>query len=189
MEYTVHFDGSASSDPEGFPLTYSFGYEALPLDDGAAPATHTFSSSGSSATLEVDPEIEGRYRASLKVNDGLADSATVWSGYVQTRFYPILPPVNLKVVRVENDLILFKRYYNTVTWEANPDNKSKVDKYVLYKKAKGADDGSYTWVNDYKPGDVFKHEEKGLTQDELFTYKVVAVNKRGVVSDPIVAGN
>ncbi len=189
MEYTVNFDGSGSSDPEGFDLTYTFSYEALPLDDGAAPSAETFTSSGSTAVLEVDPNVEGRYRASLKVNDGLADSETVWSSYVETRFYPILPPVNLTVTRTENDLILFKEYINTVTWEANPENKSKVDHYILYVKEKGADDSTYIQLDTYLPTATLKYEKKGLTKDELYTYKVVAVNMRGVVSDPVVAGN
>ena len=59
----VAFDGSASSDPNGDPLTYIWDFGDGATGTGAAP-THTFTAAGD-------------YTVSLTVNDGLLDSLTV----------------------------------------------------------------------------------------------------------------
>jgi len=192
MEYTVVYDGSGSYDPEDFPITHTFSnFEALENNtEDQAPTAHSFTQHGASVSLEVDPDVEAKYRVSLKVNDGMLDSQTATSAWVTTKFYPILPPANLQVVRTEIDLILFKLFTNTVTWQLNPENKSKVKEYILYVKEKGADDSTYQVLgNPYLPGSELKYEIKGLMKNQLYTYKVVAVNMRDVVSDPVVAGN
>jgi len=56
----VTFDGSASSDPNDDPLTYSWDFGDGAMGDGATPA-HTFAAAGN-------------YTVSLTVNDGQADS-------------------------------------------------------------------------------------------------------------------
>ena len=44
-------------------------------------------------------------------------------------------------------------------------------------------------IREYLPGEALRYEDRGLTKDQLYTYKVLAVNRRGLVSEPIVAGN
>ncbi len=72
----IQFDGSASSDPDGDPLTYSWDFGDGDTTSGAMP-THTYASAGN-------------YQVSLVVNDGTVDSETSI-----TTAEIAAPPVNL----------------------------------------------------------------------------------------------
>ena len=179
-ERTITFSAADSYDPEGFPLTYTFSAES----EGAV--TYDFTTDGSTATLEPDPDNEGRYRVSLTVNDTLTDSETVYSSWVTAKFYPVLPPVNASVERLTNDYIFYKEYINRLNWQANPENISEIVNYKLYRKPKSG--GSLTLIQTLAPT-VFSYEERGLKAEELFTYQLTAVNSRGKESDPVTFGN
>jgi subtilisin family serine protease len=176
------FDGSASYDREGFPLTYVWSLVSTP-----AGAAATLTPAGAKATLRPDPNLEGTYQVGLVVNDSIDDS-TMAVATVVAKFYPALPPANAILQRLENNFIFYKEYVNKLTWQANPGNKSTITNYKLYKKVKGAADSSYTLVSTLPPT-TFIYEDKGLSKNQLFTYKLTSVNSRGKESDPVVVSN
>ena len=107
---------------------------------------------------------------------------------MEAKFYPVYPPSSFSVERIENNFIFYKKYVNRLSWAANPENKSELENYKLYRKVKGADDSTYELIATLDIT-VFSYDDRGLDRDQLCTYKVTAVNKRGKESDPIVAGN
>ena len=176
------FDGSRSYDPEKFGLTYSWSLVSAPA--GASP---TLTPSGATAVLEPDPDIDGTYQVGLVVNDGLADSAMAVAS-VLAKFYPVLPPAGAMIQRLENNYIFYKEYVNKLTWAANPENRTTITAYKIYRKVKSSDDSSYVLLASLAPT-IFVLEDKGLTEAQLFTYRITSVNIRGKESDPVVVSN
>ena len=176
------FDGSASYDRENFPLTYSWSLLSTP-----AGAAATFTPAGMKAVLTPDPNLEGIYQVGLVVNDTISDSNMAVASVI-AKFYPVLPPANVILQRLENNYVFYKEYINKLTWNANPENKTAITIYKLYKKVKGAADSSYTLVSSLPPTTLL-YEDKGLKRDQLFTYKLTSLNSRGKESDPVVVGN
>jgi hypothetical protein len=129
--------------------------------------------------LTPDPNLEGTYQVGLVVNDTIIDSNTAVAAVV-AKFYPVLPPANAQLQRLENDFIFYKEYVNKLTWRANPENKSIIANYKLYKKVRGAADSTYTLVSSFPPTTLI-YEDKGLKKDQLFS--------RGKESDPVVVSN
>ena len=123
----------------------------------------------------------------LVVNDGIADSAMAVVS-VTARFYPVLPPAAAALQRLENNFIFYKEYINKLTWAVNPENKTVITAYNIYRKAKGADDSAYALLASLAPT-AFTFEDKGLAQAQLFTYRITSVNSRGKESDPVVVSN
>jgi glucose/arabinose dehydrogenase len=85
---TVHFDGSASSDPDGDPLTYSWNF-----GDGSAAATtaianHTYNAAGRfTATLTVHDNRGGTGTATISIQPGnTAPTVTIASPSSTARF-------------------------------------------------------------------------------------------------------
>jgi subtilisin family serine protease len=177
------FDGSTSYDRENFPLTFAWRLVSTPAGAAAAALTPA----GTKASLKPDPNLEGTYQVGLVVNDTIVDSAMAVVSVV-AKFYPVLPPANAQLQRLENDFIFYKEYVNKLTWQANPGNKATIANYKLYKKVKGSADSSYALVSALPPT-TFSYEDKGLKKDQLFTYKLTSINSRGKESDPIVVGN
>jgi subtilisin family serine protease len=180
---TVSFNGNNSSDYEKFPLTYKWNIEEKP--QGASPS---FTANGSSAKLTVDPNVEGKYRVSLIVNDTIVDSEKVLSREIIAKFYPVLPPSNFTLKRIENNLGFTKEYINKLKWEINPKNKVEIAKYKLYRKRKGENDSSYKLIKEFSSS-VFNYDDKGLTNSDLFVYKLTAVCNKGKESDPVIVSN
>ena len=179
---TAAFSGANSYDPEGFPLTFSWSLVSAP--SGAAPA---FSGSGQTASLVPDPNIEGTYQVGLVVNDTITDSEMAVAAVV-AKFFPVLPPANALLQRLESDFIFYKEYTNKLTWQANAENKTAISAYKLYRKVKSAADSTYVLLASLPPT-TFTYEDRGLKKDQLFTYKLTSLNSRGKESDPVVFSN
>jgi minor extracellular serine protease Vpr len=188
----VNFDGSASYDPEDFPIKYKYSVNAEVFNSTSASKVqsdslnYTLSVDGAKATLEPDPDVAAKYTVSFLVNDTIVNS-TSKTKVIEAKFYPVYPPVNFVLQRVENDYIFFKEYINTLSWEANLENKTDIKSYNLYRKVKGLDT-EYILIASLD-STVFSYEERGLQQDELYSYQITSVNYRGKESDPVSISN
>jgi hypothetical protein len=98
------------------------------------------------------------------------------------------PPLNISLQRLENNIIFFKEYVNRLAWQPNPQNIIQVLKYRIYCKPKGAGDENYRLL-----GEVYystlSYDHRGLRRDDLFTYRVTAVNIYGLESEYIEISN
>jgi len=103
-------------------------------------------------------------------------------------YLPVYPPVNFRLVRNENDFIFFKEYINRLSWQANPENRTVISRYRLYKKKKGDGDFNYRVIKEFGP-DIFSYEERGLLLLELYSYKMTTVNIHEKESDPVWVSN
>ena len=98
------------------------------------------------------------------------------------------PPANFGIQRIENSFIFFKEYINRLTWEANPENRSKIVRYRLFRKPSAEDDASFELLAEIDP-DVLRYDDRWLGKDAVFLYKITSVDESGTESAPAMAGN
>jgi DNA-binding beta-propeller fold protein YncE len=179
---TALFDGSASYDPEGSPLTYRWTLISMP-----SGASATLALDGATALLTPDTDVPGTYQVGLAVNDGWVDS-TMAVARVTAKFYPVLPPAGATLQRLESDLIFYKEYVNRLAWSANPESHAALAAIRIYRKPKGAADSAYALLASLPPA-ASGYDDKGLAVDQFFTYRITSFSSRGVESEPAVVGN
>ncbi len=179
----VEFDGSASYDPEGFPISYVWNIEEKP--EGSNPV---FTVNNDKATLDVDPLVEGFYVVSLLINDSVVNGGKAFSERIEAKFYPVLPPAGVTLGRIANDLIFTEEYVNRISWTENPGNMVELTAHRIYRKVKGNGDETYSLVAEL-PVSSTGYDDRGLTKDQYFTYKITSVSVAGKESDPVVVSN
>ena len=189
------------------------GYFTIPLDNAIAimpqqrfSVVVKMTTPGYNYPIPVEKPISGyssqaRSSAgeSFVSSDGIswADLHTSWSGsYANTSvclkafagYPPLYPPANFKLQRLENNLIFFKEYINQLTWEANPDNKTRILKYRLYRKAKDEPDKNFKLMAEME-SNVFHYLDRGLKKNDLYAYWITAVDEYGRESEPAFIKN
>jgi len=87
----VLLDGSASSDPDGNPLTYSWSFETVPVNSTAAFSDPT------ATTPSFIADRPGMYTARLTVNDGIVNSAPD-----SVSVTVVVPPPKVTITAPEN---------------------------------------------------------------------------------------
>jgi hypothetical protein len=127
-----------------------------------------------------------------------ADSLQFWVrvlndyGYAESRtaavYLSVYPPANFRLERIENDFIFFKEYINRLSWQLNPENRTTITRYKLYRKEGSALSPYYLFIKDLDPT-VFSYEERGLKSGDLYSYKITAVNVHGIESEGITVSN
>ena len=100
----------------------------------------------------------------------------------------VYPPANFELERVENNLVFFKEYINKLTWALRPYNPTQVVKHRLYRKAKEAPDSSFRLIAELDVT-VFTYHDRGLREDELYTYRITSINEFGDESEPAEVSN
>ncbi len=179
---SLELDGSDSYDYEKFPLTYR--WEIVSKPAGANPVLNA---SGSKAVFTPDPKVEGVYMIALTVSDGIFTSKPAMVS-ITAKFYPVYPPVSVKLERLVNDYIFYKEYVNRITWKHNPSNTVQIAEYRIYRKPKDASDSEYRLIGKVK-GSETVYYDRGLKKDELYTYRITAVGVNGKESAPVVVSN
>jgi hypothetical protein len=110
---------------------------------------------------------------------------TLVANFIQKTAYP---PLNVRLQRLENDMIFYKEYVNRLTWQPNGQNAIKVLQYRIYCKPKGSADDSYRLL-----AEVFfstlQYDHRGLRKDDLYTYRITSLNIYGQESAYVEVGN
>jgi serine protease AprX len=102
--------------------------------------------------------------------------------------WPVYPPAQFSLTRLENNLIFFRETVNRLTWQANGADKTAAAKYRLFRRARTGGDDSWQLLIELA-GDVFSYDDRGLGKDTLFTYAICTVSAHGVESDAATVEN
>jgi hypothetical protein len=98
----------------------------------------------------------------------------------------LYPPINLAVE--SNAASEPHQKVNTLTWEANPDNKGiTITNYRIYRKKKGQSDDNYAPIGTVG-STVFSFRDSGLPSNQQFTYNMTSIAEDGAESmgsDPV----
>jgi len=98
----------------------------------------------------------------------------------------VYPPINLAVEsRAASEP---RRKYNTLTWEANPDNKGvTITNYRIYRKKKDQPDSEYERLGTVGES-TFSYRDADLPSNQQFTYNMTSVadgNQESMGSEPV----
>jgi len=188
----VIFDGSNSYDPERFGIAFNFELETEILVSSSlkkskpASLNYSFNEDGSKVFLIPDPYTEARYTVVLTVNDSIDTGSTSLS--LEAKFYPLFPPTNATLERIQNNLIFYTEYINRISWLSNPANKGSIKYHRIYRKVKGAGDNTYELANEIS-GDAIGYDDRGLKKADLYSYRITTVNYGDKESDPVMVSN
>ncbi len=119
---------------------------------------------------------DGRYR-----NSNVCLKA--YAGYP-----PLYPPSGVALQRLENNFVFFKEYINRLTWRANPQNRTNVIAYRIYRKDRGAADKAFQLIAEVT-NSVFMHDDRGLKKTDFYSYWLTSVDDYGRESEPAVVSN
>ncbi len=180
--------------PQSQTVAYGQGVTLFVVATGAPSLSYQWYQGESGDTSHPLPGAVQRYCSFYSLADGLLYWVRVSNdfGYADshpaTIYLPVYPPANFGLVRSENDFIFFKEYINRLSWQSNPENRTVISRYRLYKKKKGEGDFNYRVIKEFGP-DVFSCEERGLLVLELYSYKMTSVNIHEKESDPVWVSN
>ncbi|MHB8094116.1 MAG: hypothetical protein ACYDH0_04165 [Candidatus Aminicenantales bacterium] len=102
-------------------------------------------------------------------------------------YHGVFPPAGFRIERLVNNYLFFKEYIHRLTWEANPENVSRIVLYKIYRKAGSEPDESFGLLAEFDAS-VSSYDDRGLRKDAAFTYRITAVDEFGHESPPAVAG-
>lgn len=99
--------------------------------------------------------------------------------------YGVFPPAKVKLERLANDYIFFTEYINRLTWEANPENHSRIVRTKIYRKVTNDPDSRFDLLAEIDAS-VDLYDDRGLKQGIAYTYLITAVDELGTESSPVI---
>jgi hypothetical protein len=119
--------------------------------------------------------------------DALGASGPVMS-FTADIHYTLGAPTSASLTRLTSDFIFFTEYIDKILWFNDARNRTRLDRYRVYKKPKGAGDGAYVLLAEVPAGSSGVYENKGLKKDELYVYRIIAIDTNGVESEGTEVG-
>ncbi len=102
--------------------------------------------------------------------------------------YSLFAPAGASLNRLTSDFIFFNEYIDKLVWTNDARNRTRLDRYRIYKKPKGEGDDAYVLLAEVPAGSDNVFENKGLKKDEVFTYRIIAIDTNGVESEGTEVG-
>ncbi len=161
---TVQFDASASRDPDGSIVLYSWDFGDDTTGKGKTTA-HTY-------------DEDGDYTVMLEVIDNAGINSVVSKSLEVLRVYA---PNNIQSAFEENRNLFFREYLYDVTWEKNPLNEQygiNVSRYNIYRRHSGS---TFYELLSTVPADTFNYMDRGLNANDggRYEYTVTSVDSQG----------
>jgi M6 family metalloprotease-like protein len=97
--------------------------------------------------------------------------------------YTVFPPQTLTRQRIESDYIFTKEYIEKLDWQADARNHTEILTYRISAKLSTADENAWIVLTELS-GSTFAYDHRGLKKGDLFDYRIVAVDRNGVESEP-----
>lgn len=94
----------------------------------------------------------------------------------------LLPPSQFRLTRLLNDYIFFVQFVDRLTWAPNPLNEKPVQGYRLYFRPAGSVSLAYELLAEMDAA-TLSFEWRGLLPDEVYAYKLTAVDESGAESE------
>jgi PKD repeat protein len=160
----VTFDASASRDPDGTIVEYSWNFGDDSTGSGRI-VKHVYSKSG---TFSV--------RLTVRDNSGASATKTKTIGV-----FNLYQPLNIRWATHADESLFQTRYVTEVTWEKNPENDKlgiQIALYRVYRK-KSPDSNSAYGVIGEVTGDTYRYMDKNAGGRDLYAYTVTAIDNQG----------
>jgi hypothetical protein len=97
--------------------------------------------------------------------------------------YALFPPQALTRQRIESDYIFTKEYIEKLAWQGDSRNRTEIRSFRLSAKPSGAAEAAWSILAELS-GSTFAYDHRGLKKNDLFDYRIVAVDRNGVESEP-----
>jgi len=166
----VNFDASASHDPDGNIVQYSWDF-----GDGRT---------GSGRTVSHVYTRSGTFLIKLTVRDNSGGTDTKSKSIVVLALFK---PLNIKWATHADESLFQTRYVIEVTWEKNPENDKlgvQIILYRIYRKKEEENNNAYRVIGEVT-GDTYRYIDKDAGGKNIYSYTVTAVDNQGHES-PIV---
>ena len=117
-----------------------------------------------------------------KIGWGIVDAEAA-SEYI---FKKVYAPKDFSVRRLEDNYGFFIQYVDRLSWAANPANQDNIQFYALSARRLEDENAVFVQIAELD-AQTFSYDSRGLLGSETFLYRLTAVDKEGIESNPVYA--
>lgn len=117
-----------------------------------------------------------------KIGWGIIDALAA-SEYI---FKKVYAPKDFSVRRLEDNYAFFIQYIDRLSWKSNPANQDNIQYYALSARLLDDENAEFVLIAEFD-AQTFAYDNKGLLGSETFLYRLTAVDKDGIESNPVYA--
>jgi DNA-binding beta-propeller fold protein YncE len=89
----------------------------------------------------------------------------------------VMPPLDLSLTEIENNLIFYKQYITRLSWQPYPSPLRTIAAYRIYQKNQGEPDSAFTLITEVN-GETRQYDDRALERG-LFSFAISAVDDVG----------
>ncbi len=161
----VEFDGSASSDPDGAVVDWSWQF-----GDGGE---------GSGAHLFHNYLHQGTYTIRLTVTDNSGASASLTK---TIKINGVFPPKNVQWTYNVDRSLFSERWVAKVTWSSNSQNDANpyaIDRYNVYRQEVGGENDAWKIIKTVYANQLLEYMDTDVKSQNQYNYAVTALDTAG----------